>query len=136
MTEPTGQARPTGITILAILAGIAGVVSLLGGITLVAFGSVAGGQQSGMLGGFLVILGALLLVSAVLQLAFAWGAWTLRPWAWMLGIVGAAMGLGINVLQLVDGRGGAASPLITVLLYGGILYYLFTPAIRAAFGRS
>lgn len=136
MTEPSGRTRPMGITILAILAAFLGAFALLAGFTLVAFGSVAGEQSEGLLGRFLVLFGGLFLATGVLQIGFAYGAWNLRPWGWLLGVVGAAIGLAINLLQVIDGRAGSGSPLIAGLVEAGILVYLFTPAVRAAFGRS
>src|SRR3712207_1825572 len=71
MQQPQSQ-RPLGITILAILAAVAGVLGLLGSLTLLGFG--------------LGIYGLLFLVLSVVYLVFAYGAWTLKPWAWTLGV--------------------------------------------------
>jgi hypothetical protein len=78
---PAAAARPTGITILAILAGIGGVLGLLGGFALFLGGTVLFGAAGALFG-----LAALAL--AALSLAFSWGAWTLQAWAWPLGVAG------------------------------------------------
>ena len=74
-------------------------------------------------------------MQAVLALAFAYGAWTLKPWAWTLGIVAEGLGIALAVLFIVDGS-SITSQAISIMIAGAILYYLFTPAVKAAFGRA
>jgi len=47
---------------------------------LLGLGSLAVGS-SGVLGGSIAIFGLIAIVQSVLALAFAYGAWTLKPWA-------------------------------------------------------
>jgi hypothetical protein len=119
--------RPTGITILAILAGLEGVFGLLGGFGLL-FASTIGLGVGGTL------LGLALLALAGLALAFGWGAWTLQPWAWPLGVAFAAYGVVINLLQIIGGN--PAGSIIGVVIAGAVLYYLNQPGIKALFGRA
>jgi hypothetical protein len=74
----TGKSRPTGITILAILAGIGGLLSAFGAIVLLAAGGLSG---------LALTLVLLTLAFGVLYLVLAYGWWTLSPCAWTLGIV-------------------------------------------------
>jgi hypothetical protein len=128
--------RPTGITILAILAVIGGLLGLCGSITLFGVGGLgvmAGEVSSGAMAG---IFGALGVVSALLYLAFGFGAWTLKPWAWLLGIIGAGLAIASNLLSLLTGNAGIVAALISLIIPGVILWYLFRPEIKAAFGRA
>jgi len=122
----TTQARPTGITILAVLAGIGGVLTALAGIALFVLGAVA-------FGGLGALLGLAFLAVAALYIAFCVGALQMKPWAWPLGVVGAAASIILSVLQLI---GGDVSQIISILIGAGILYYLMRPEIKAAFGRA
>jgi hypothetical protein len=91
--------RPTGVTILAVLSIIGGILLLLGGIALLGLGgAVAAGGNSG--GGLAVILGIVLLVIAVLELAFGIGAWMLKPWAWMLGVISQVGSLVLSLIYI------------------------------------
>jgi hypothetical protein len=63
-------ARPTGITILAVLAGIGGVLGLFGGFIVLFGGTILFGALGGL-------LGVAALAYAALLIAFAYGAWTL-----------------------------------------------------------
>ena len=74
-----------------------------------------------------------LLISSIAYLLFAWGAWGLQPWAWTLGIILAAVQIVLGVFQLFNGNPGS---LVSILIAGGITYYLFQPEVKAAFGRT
>jgi hypothetical protein len=120
--------RPTGITILAVLAAIGGVLGLFGGFVLLFAGTV-------VFGGLGALLGIAALAYAGLLLAFAYGAWTLQPWAWPLGVAGAIFGIVISVLYIIGGQ-SIASQALGIIVDGAILYYLNQPGIKALFGRS
>jgi len=128
-------ARPTGVTILAVLAAIGGVFGLFGGLLAVTVGGIVGAAGGGILGGLVGIFGLLLLLLGGVELAFAYGAWTLKPWAWTLGIVAGGLGVTLAVLNVLGGA-DIGSQIITVVINGIILYYLFTPQVKAAFGRT
>ena len=125
----TAPVRPTGITILAILAAIGGILGLLFG----AFGGACA-LFSGLFtfGGLISLL--FVIAYSVLDLAFAYGAWTLQPWGWMLGVVAEGVAVVSALITLISG-GTFFSFLISVVIAGAILYYLFTPAVKQAFGR-
>ena len=84
---------------------------------------------------FLPLLLPVALALAALSLAFAWGAWTLQPWAWPLGVVLAAGSI-IYALVLILGGASIVSEAITIVLYGAVLYYLNQPGIKSLFGRA
>jgi hypothetical protein len=126
--------RPTGVTILAVLAAIGGVLGLLGALALIGLGGLASAAGAGFLAGIVAIVGLVALVQAVLSLAFAYGAWTLKPWAWVVGVAAEVIQLVISVLLILDGA-DISSQIISVIIAGVILYYLWTPQVKAAFGR-
>lgn len=99
------------------------------------FGGLAVGAGGGFLAGFMTIFGLVVLAQAVLLLAFAYGAWTLQPWGWTLGIVGVVIGLIINALYILNGS-EIGSQIVSIAISAVILYYLFTPAVKQAFGRA
>ena len=119
-------ARPTGITILAVLAGVGGILLALAGISLFVLGAVA-------FGGLGALLGLAFIAVAALYIAFCVGALQLKPWAWPLGVVGSVASIVLSVLQLL---GGDISQIIGIAIAGAILYYLWQPGIKAVFGRA
>lgn len=140
------QQRPTGITILAILGIVGGLISLLGGCGLLGLGAItgalgaAGAQQGlgnlGILGGLAGIWGILVIALAIVEIAFGIGAWTLKPWAWMLGLIVVGVGIVFALVDLVLFQQGLLGVVIRLVIYGAIAYYLMTPEIKRAFGRA
>lgn len=126
-TPSTSVQRPTGVTILAVLAGIGGVLGLLGSLGFLAFASLAGS--------FWMMFGLLLVAISIAYLVFAYGAWNLRPWAWSLGTGLSAASIALTLLQLMQGVTNFASALISIAVSAAILYYLFTPEVKGAFGK-
>jgi len=126
--------RPTGITVLAILAAISGVFGIFGSLVVLMSGAALGvATGSASLGALASVVGALWLISSIAFLLFAWGAWGLQPWAWTLGIILAAVEIVIGAYWLFN---GSSSSLVSILIAGGITYYLFQPQVKAAFGRT
>jgi hypothetical protein len=121
-------ARPTGVTILAILAGVEGILAAVTGIAYFVIGTVIFGAAGSL-------LGLALIAVAALFIAFCYGALTGQPWTWPLGVVAAAAGIIVNLLYIVGG-GTPLGPIITIVICAAILYYLNLPAIKAHFGRA
>lgn len=128
MQEPTTRQRPLGVTILAVLAAIAGILGLLGSLALMGLMTAGGGA--------LMIIGLVSLVLSILYLAFAWGAWTLASWGWTLGVGLAAASILLTLFGFTQGTQEIIGALISLAISGVILYYLFQPDVKAAFGRT
>jgi hypothetical protein len=127
--------RPMGVTILAVLAAIGGVLAILAGLVLVGLSSsVAATDMALPLSGAVAILGIVSIVVGIGDLAFAYGAWGLKPWAWMLGIVLEVVGIVVNLLEFRSAT--ATSTIISVVIAGAIIYYLYQPHVRRAFGQN
>jgi hypothetical protein len=56
------------------------------------------------------------------------------PWAWTFGVVLEIIVIVLAVLQL--GRLEFIRHIVTIVIAGVALWYLTTPRVRAAFGRS
>ena len=142
------QERPIGVTILAVLAIVAGVfgffaaIALLLGGSMAAVGSAALAPSSGTgaaaaagFGFMAVLTGLFTLVVAVAEVVFGLGALQLKPWAWMIGIASQALGI-LNILvSMISGRSGFGG-IVSLAICGAILWYLFTPEVKRAFGRD
>jgi hypothetical protein len=134
MEPTTGRVRPQGITILAVLAAIGGVVALLAGLGITVMGGALGALGTGMFGGMASLIGIGLIGLGVIDLAFAYGAWTLQPWGWVLGVASQIVSLAISAIYVISGD--ITGQLVSIVIAGVILYYLFTPNVKSAFGRA
>ena len=125
--------RPLGVTILAVLAAIGGVLGILAGLVLVGLSSAAA-DLALPLSGLVSVLGLATLVLSILDLVLAYGLWGLKPWAWMLGIVLEIVGIILNILEFRSAT--ASSTVISIVIAGLIIYYLNQPHVRRAFGQN
>lgn len=135
------QQRPLGITILAVLGIVFGVLGILGGGCTVLGGAALGalGAQSGVGaavgGGLIGLLGIVTLAMSIGWFAFGIGAWTLKPWAWMLGLVLVGISIVVALVTVISG-GDFGSQIIGLVIDAVIVYYLMTPEVKRAFGRA
>lgn len=133
-TATTG--RPLGITIMAIIAGIFGALGFLAGLALFGLSGLLGSVGGASVVGQSMLSSLFALVTAILALAFAYGAWTLKPWAWPLGLAFAGFAVVSGVIGLATGDTEFSSVVIGLVIAGVVAWYLMTPGVKAAFGRS
>jgi hypothetical protein len=141
--------RPTGVTILAVLAFIgaallvaAALVSLLAGMLVSTMLSFRMGMIGGVGAAFLVIF--FLLVFAVVDIMVGVGLWKLKNWARIITIVLTAIGLLGSVLSIISPFGHMhiflfvflIRRLILAAIYAWILWYLFQPNVKEAFDAT
>jgi hypothetical protein len=129
----TTQGRPTGITIIAVLALIGGIFQLFAGLTLIGIGGIAASVSVGV-GGFAFIGGLVLLALGLAYLAIAYGFWTVKLWAWRLGVILAIVSVVWALISLVLVRFDVVGLVLSIVVSGIWIYYLNLPSIRAAFG--
>jgi len=134
------KTRPTGVTVLAVLSIISGVLSLLGGFGALLLGGLAtvggaaqGNADAAALGIVAVVIAVTLLITGALSLVVAYGLWTLRGWAWITAIVLQVIGLAMNGFNLFQGSSGAVFSIAIAVV---VLYYLFRPNVKEAFGKA
>jgi len=121
--------RPKGVTVLAILWAIGGVVEILFGVTM-SFVSPFLPRMGGMEKAMGSYITAIYVVFGVIGLIVAYGLWTLKNWArilaialCILGILGCAGNIySIYVMQQL----GFAPPAVTIVEYvmGGLIVVL------------
>ena len=97
----------------------------------------AGAVGAGFLvGGFAIFWALVTLVEAAISLVFAYGAWYLKPWAWILGVAAEGLSIVVALVNWIGGNSGFFSFLLSAAIAGVIIYYLFTPDIKRVFGRA
>jgi hypothetical protein len=121
--------RPLGVKMIAGLAAFRGVIGLWAAIAVVGVLSSFGADD------FSVLDLAWLIIAAVF-LAFAIGVWRLKGWAWTLGVALTAGSMLLEVFGLLTEGQALAGTLISMAISAVILFLLFKPDVRAAFGRT
>jgi hypothetical protein len=137
--------RPTGVTIIAVLYFLGAACLVLLGILSIVGGSLLSGLAHGggpasalfAMGG--VVIGAILLVLAVLDLAVGIGFIKLQNWARVVAIILTGIGVLFGLLGLVTMLAHfmmfvLVFRLIVLAIEIWILVYLFKPHVKQAFG--
>ena len=115
----TRRARPLGISIIAIIMTIQGILAIIGGIILIGTATYA-------------TLGIITLILGVIYLILAWGLWTLQTWAFWGTVI-------FEILTIINGifglgRGVPSTGILSLIFAIVVLIYLFADRnVRAAF---
>ncbi|OLC84491.1 MAG: hypothetical protein AUJ08_04020 [Thaumarchaeota archaeon 13_1_40CM_3_50_5] len=146
--------RPTGVTLLAVLAILGAIALLFSGAVLIGLGLLLGtltasiditnaitnagypGLASlgvGTISALIIALGAAILILGILYLGVGIGFLGGKRWAWNLGIIVSVIGIVLNVIQMIGGNYGGVVSLIISLL---IIYYLMRPHVKVFFGKG
>lgn len=141
----TTKSRPTGVTIIAILNVISGIIMIAGGAGLAAIGSVlptmttvnpnAGGQMAlaGVLGAGGIAVGAVLIILGIISFIVAWGLLKGKGWAWTVTLILSVISIITSIISLAGGNAGA---IVNVIIAGVVIYYLYRPHVKAYFGKA
>jgi hypothetical protein len=123
--------RPTGVTILAVLAAIGGIFGILAGIALLGVGSFVAAYAGA--GGLAFVFGLVLLVLGIAELALAYGFWTAKAWGWQYGILLAVVNIVVAILEVVLGYAQIGGVIVSIVIAAILIYYLNTPDVRRYF---
>ena len=141
MVETKTQ-RPLGVTILAVLNILGGILALFLGITYISLsatlaqtgGVIAGGSGIfALFGAFIIVLGLIFLIIAILAIAVGWGFLKGKRWAWTLSLILYAITIILGVTSLVAGD---VTSIVVIIIGGLLVYYLFRPKVKAWFGKA
>ena len=113
--------RPLGVTIIAILAVIGGIGSLLSGFAVMAIIPLLG-----------IILGGILIIIGLAYFVVAYGLWKGLNWAWTITLIVSAIGIIVGIGSIVVGNTAA---IFHVIVNGIVIYYLYRPNVKAYFGK-
>jgi uncharacterized membrane protein len=143
------------VTIIAVLNIIGGVIMLLIGIGLAVAGAIIPfvpqsefqqQQQNitagdidlsqvppSLVGGGLLAIGGILIAIGILSFVVAYGLLKGRTWAWTLTVVLSIISIVLNVISIAAGN---IASIVSVIISGIILYYLYRPHVKAYFGKA
>jgi hypothetical protein len=126
--------RRAGVTILAILAGLAGIAHVVGALQ--AFGIIpaAGGGAAG----FFVadpVDGVIQIAAALVSLAVAFGLWVELSWARRVVVAIAAINIGVIFFTQFEGGESWWNSIPGIVLNAAVLLYARSPAVRDALDR-
>ena len=127
----SAKVRPTGVTILAILEIISGVIAIAFGAF---FGTLMGSMGIGMmigdgeaLGAIFAAIGGITIALGAISFVLAWGLLKGKSWAWTVTLILTIISLVFDLPSL---------NIIGIIIDVIILYYLFRPHVKTYFGKE
>jgi hypothetical protein len=149
------KVRPLGVTIVAILTVINGIILLATGVFAVIFvpqiitsqlnqvmsnvtltgqeGQDLKASMAGAASTAAVIGGSITIALGIAWLVLAWGLSTAKGWAWKITVILAIISV---IFSAIGIAGGAVLPHIIILIIDiVILYYMYRPNVKSYFGR-
>jgi uncharacterized BrkB/YihY/UPF0761 family membrane protein len=157
--------RPLGVSIIAILTIISGILLILGGISLIAVGALisvtpvnttatTNSQPVAQFFGVIsAAIGSVLLAIGIGYLVMFLGLLKGRGWAWTITIILLLIGIAIQIISTATGAvfntslssstnnttnsiiSGIVGGIIGIAINGVILYYLYRPHVKAYFRK-
>src|SRR5256884_3284379 len=128
--------RPVGITILAVLEVLIGIVGLLASLLIIGFSALFATLPTvgPLLGAIGLVIGGVVLFFSIIWLATGVGFLHGRGWSWTLGMI-------FSILSLLGAIGALTIGLITggvggLVFWGLMLYYLTRTHVKAFFGKG
>src|SRR2546429_2878882 len=128
--------RPVGITILAVLEILMGIVGLLASLVIIGFSALFATLPTvgSLVGAIGLVIGGVVLFFSIIWLAIGVGVLHGRGWSWTLGMI-------FSILSLLGAIGALTIGLITggvggLIFWGLMLYYLTRTHVKAFFGKG
>ena len=85
------------------------------------------------LGGGILAIGGILIAIGILSFVVAYGLLKGRRWAWTLTVILSIISI---VLAAISIAVGSIPSIISIIISGIILYYLYRPHVKAYFGKT
>jgi len=121
--------RPLLITIIAVLAIIVGILTIMGGLLMVAADEVLDGMVDLDLS-WIHALGYISIVLGLLALIVGYSLWKGWTIAWYLSLIYFAVN---GILSLVNIVLGSYSDILSLVIAVVVIYYLFRPHVKSFF---
>ena len=85
------------------------------------------------LGGASIAIGGILLAMAIVSFVVAYGLLKGLGWAWTVTVILSIISIVLNAISIAAGN---ISSIISIIISGIILYYLYRPHVKAYFGKG
>ena len=128
--------RPIGITVIAILMIIGGLILIFTGLTPLFMGPIISFDSDIVTSqlGLLITIGGLVLVGlGIASLIVSWGLLKGKGWARVITLIISIIAIIVAIITLISSED--LIHIISVIIYGLIIYYMFTKKVRVFFGK-
>jgi hypothetical protein len=127
--------RPRGLIVISIVLGLAGILSLIGGIVPSAFSLSSQTINLGFLQFLAPVLPIVLIVLGVFYLSLSYGLWKGYHWAWAANVVFILIHI-VADIGFIASRSFAIDKVVGLAIIVSMLGYLLLPRVRAYFSKG
>jgi hypothetical protein len=127
--------RPLGVTVLAILSVLEGMLAFVAAMALL-FAGVLGTAAGASSGGIATVIGLAMFGLSMGSLGLGLGFWLQKAWAWGAAFVVFAVAVVLNLATVMFLGASLFSIVVPVAVAAGVMWYLTQPATRAALGHG
>ena len=146
--------RPLGVTIVSILMIVNGIILVGGGIWTAYFipslitpqltgdlSNLTDGNQlspqlsttiTGAIVGVVMVTAGIAITLDIASFVLSWGLLKGKGWAWIITVILAIISLVFSIIGLA---GGSIPNIISIIINGVILYYVYRPEVKSYYGR-
>jgi hypothetical protein len=146
--------RPLGVTIVSVLMMVNGIILVRGGVWAAYFipslitpqltGNLSnftdGSQLSpqlrttitGAIVGVVMVTAGIAIALGIASFVLSWGLLKGKGWAWIITVILAIISLVFSIIGLAS---GSIPNIISIIINGVILYYMYRPEVKSYFGR-
>ena len=129
--------RPIGITIISVLMIIGGIILIFTGITPLFIGPLisldSSNYSTSALGSLITIGGLVLVALGIASLIVSWGLLKGKGWARTITLIISIIAIIIAIISLASSQD--LTHIISIIIYGIIIYYMFTDKVKLFFGK-
>ena len=84
-------------------------------------------------GGVAIAIGGVLIAIGIVSFIVAYGLFKGMGWAWTVTIILSIISIVLNAISIATGNIGG---IVSIIISGIILYYLYRPHVKAYFGKA
>ncbi len=130
--------RPIGITIISVLMIIGGIILIFTGVTPLFIGPLisldsSSNYSTSALGSLITIGGLVLVALGIASLIVSWGLLKGKGWARTITLIISIIAIIIAIISLASSQD--LTHIISIIIYGIIIYYMFTNKVKLFFGK-
>jgi hypothetical protein len=96
-------------------------------------GMYLSGAAPSFLGGGAVAIGSVIIAIGIISFIVAYGLLKGMRWAWTLTVVISIISIVLNAISIATGNIGG---IVSIIISGIILYYLYRPHVKVYFGKA
>lgn len=113
--------RPMGVTIIALLAILGGIAFLVSGLGTLILIPLMG-----------IFIGSGLFILGLAYFLMAYGLWNAKNWAWTLTLILSGIGIIVGIGSIIVGNLGS---IFHIIINAIVIYYLYRPNVKAFFNK-